>query len=214
PVMNNISARVIARGTPGFSGADLANLINEAALFTARENRRKVTQDDFERAKDKIMMGAERKSMVMTEAEKKLTAYHESGHAIIGLLVPAHDPVHKVTIVPRGGALVVTMFLPEQDRYSHSRQHLLSNICSLYGGRLAEEIIFGKESVTTGASNDIERVTQIARNMVTKWGLSERMGPIVYDQDDNQPFLGRSQATQSNGVSDETAHAIDEEVRS
>jgi len=213
PINDNVQPGIIARGTPGFSGADLANLVNEAALFAARAGKRVVAQNDFEQAKDKIMMGAERRSMVMTEDEKKLTAYHESGHAIIGLSVPSHDPVHKVTIVPRGRALGVTMFLPEEDRYSYSRQHLISQICSLYGGRLAEEIIFGKEAVTTGASNDIERVTEIARNMVTKWGLSERMGPINYDSDDNEPFLGRSMA-QSNGISDETAHAIDEEMRS
>src|SRR5699024_1631636 len=193
-------------------GADLANLVNEAALFAARAGKRVVAQNDFEQAKDKIMMGAERRSMVMTEDEKLLTAYHESGHAIIGLSVPQHDPVHKVTIVPRGRALGVTMFLPEEDRYSYSRQHLISQICSLYG-RLAEEIIFGKEAVTTGASNDIERVTDIARNMVTKWGLSERMGPITYGSDDNEPFLGKSM-TQTGGISDETAHAIDEEIRS
>ncbi|HLQ85173.1 MAG TPA: ATP-dependent zinc metalloprotease FtsH [Salinisphaeraceae bacterium] len=213
PVADDIEPRIIARGSPGFSGADLANLVNEAALFAARANKRVVDQDDFERAKDKIMMGAERHSMVMTEQEKRLTAYHESGHAIIGLSVPQHDPVHKVTIVPRGRALGVTMFLPEEDRYSYSRQHLISQICSLYGGRLAEEIIFGKDAVTTGASNDIERVTEIARNMVTKWGLSERMGPITYGSDDNEPFLGKSM-TQTSGISDETAHAIDEEIRS
>ncbi|GAB3682461.1 ATP-dependent zinc metalloprotease FtsH [Salinisphaera aquimarina] len=213
PIHDNVKASIIARGCPGFSGADLANLVNEAALFAARANKKTVTQEDFERAKDKIMMGAERKSMVMTEDEKRLTAYHEAGHAIIGLTVPQHDPVHKVTIVPRGRALGVTMFLPEEDRYSYSKQRLISQICTLYGGRLAEEIIFGKEAVTTGASNDIERVTEIARNMVTKWGLSDRLGPIAYDTEDSQPFLGRS-ATQSSGISDETAHAIDEEMRS
>ena len=213
PIHDNVKASIIARGCPGFSGADLANLVNEAALFAARANKKLVTHDDFERAKDKIMMGAERKSLVMTEDEKRLTAYHESGHAIIGLSVPQHDPVHKVTIVPRGRALGVTMFLPEEDRYSHSKQSLISMICTLYGGRLAEEIIFGKEAVTTGASNDIERVTEIARNMVTKWGLSDRLGPIAYDTEDSQPFLGAS-ATQSSGISDETTHAIDEEVRS
>ncbi|NNC24487.1 ATP-dependent zinc metalloprotease FtsH [Salinisphaera sp. USBA-960] len=212
PIQNGVNTSILARGTPGFSGADLANLVNEAALFAARADHEKVSQDDFERAKDKILMGAERKSMVMTEDEKKLTAYHESGHAIIGLSVPQHDPVHKVTIVPRGQAMGVTMFLPEEDRYSYSRQRLISQICSLYGGRLAEEIIFGKEAVTTGASNDIERVTEIANNMVTKWGLSERMGPITYHNDDDQPFLGKS-AAQSNTVSDETTHAIDVEVR-
>ncbi|MES1926859.1 ATP-dependent zinc metalloprotease FtsH [Salinisphaera sp. T31B1] len=213
PIHDNVKASIIARGCPGFSGADLANLVNEAALFAARANKKTVTQEDFERAKDKIMMGAERKSMVMTEDEKRLTAYHEAGHAIIGLTVPQHDPVHKVTIVPRGRALGVTMFLPEEDRYSYSKQRLISQICTLYGGRLAEEIIFGKEAVTTGASNDIERVTEIARNMVTKWGLSDRLGPIAYDTEDSQPFLGKS-ASQSNGISDETAHAIDEEIRS
>jgi cell division protease FtsH len=213
PIHDNVKASIIARGCPGFSGADLANLVNEAALFAARADKKLVTHDDFERAKDKIMMGAERKSLVMTEDEKRLTAYHESGHAIIGLSVPQHDPVHKVTIVPRGRALGVTMFLPEEDRYSHSKQSLISMICTLYGGRLAEEIIFGKEAVTTGASNDIERVTEIARNMVTKWGLSDRLGPIAYDTEDSQPFLGAS-ATQSSGISDETTHAIDEEVRS
>ena len=213
PVHDNVKPSVIARGCPGFSGADLANLVNEAALFAARANKKLVVQEDFERAKDKIMMGAERKSMVMTEDEKRLTAYHEAGHAIIGLSVPKHDPVHKVTIVPRGRALGVTMFLPEEDRYSHSKQSLISKICTLYGGRLAEEIIFGKEAVTTGASNDIERVTEIARNMVTKWGLSDRLGPIAYDTEDSQPFLGAS-TTQSSGISDETAHAIDKEVRS
>lgn len=213
PVHDNVQPSILARGTPGFSGADIANLVNEAALFAARSSKRVVTQEDFEQAKDKIMMGAERRSMVMTEDEKRLTAYHESGHAIIGLSVPQHDPVHKVTIVPRGRALGVTMFLPEEDRYSYSKQRLYSQICSLYGGRIAEEIIYGKDAVTTGASNDIERVTEITRNMVTKWGLSDRMGPISYDNDDNEPFLGRSM-TQSNGISDETAHAIDEEVRS
>lgn len=212
PVRDGVNTSILARGTPGFSGADLANLVNEAALFAARADHDKVSQEDFERAKDKIMMGAERKSMVMTQDEKKLTAYHESGHAIIGLLVPQHDPVHKVTIMPRGRALGVTMFLPEEDRYSYSRQRLISQICSLYGGRLAEELIFGKDAVTTGASNDIERVTEIANNMVTKWGLSERMGPITYHNDDDQPFLGKA-AAQSSVVSDETTHAIDVEVR-
>tara|TARA_B100002052_G_scaffold258569_1_gene250595 strand:- start:3843 stop:5807 length:1965 start_codon:yes stop_codon:yes gene_type:complete len=212
PVHERVKPSILARGCPGFSGADLANLVNEAALFAARANRQEVTQDDFERAKDKIMMGAERKSMIMNEEDKRMTAYHEAGHAIIGLTVPQHDPVHKVTIVPRGRALGVTMFLPEEDRYSYSKQRLISQICSLYGGRLAEEIIYGKDMVTTGASNDIERVTEIARNMVTKWGLSDRMGPIAYNTEDSEPFLGRS-AAQSGGVSDETVHAIDEEMR-
>ncbi|MBD3670937.1 MAG: ATP-dependent metalloprotease, partial [Gammaproteobacteria bacterium] len=201
-----------ARGTPGFSGADLANLVNEAALFAARGNQRLVQMDDFERAKDKIMMGAERKSMVMSEDEKKLTAYHEAGHAIVGRLVPEHDPVHKVTIIPRGRALGVTLFLPEEDRYSYSKQRLESQISSLFGGRLAEELIFGSESVTTGASNDIERATEIARNMVTKWGLSEKLGPLTYSEEEDEVFLGRSVAKQKN-VSDETSHIIDEEIR-
>ncbi|MDN5940082.1 MAG: ATP-dependent metalloprotease, partial [Salinisphaera sp.] len=212
PVHDKVVPSIIARGTPGFSGADLANLVNEAALFAARANKRVVDQDDFEHAKDKIMMGAERRSMVMTEDEKRLTAYHESGHAIIGLNVPQHDPVYKVTIVPRGRALGVTMFLPEEDRYSYSKQRLNSQICSLFGGRLAEEIIFGKDCVTTGASNDIERVTDIARNMVTKWGLSERMGPLTYGSEDDEVFLGKS-VTQHKNISDETAHAIDVEIR-
>ena len=212
PIHERVQPSILARGCPGFSGADLANLVNEAALFAARANRQEVTHDDFERAKDKIMMGAERKSMIMNEDDKRMTAYHEAGHAIIGLTVPQHDPVHKVTIVPRGRALGVTMFLPEEDRYSYSKQRLNSQICSLFGGRLAEEIIYGADMVTTGASNDIERVTEIARNMVTKWGLSERMGPIAYNTEDSEPFLGRS-AAQGGGVSDETVHAIDEEMR-
>lgn len=213
PVHDNVKPSIIARGTPGFSGADLANLVNEAALFAARTDKRLVDQDDFEKAKDKIMMGAERRSMVMSEDEKKLTAYHEAGHAIIGLSVPQHDPVHKVTIIPRGRALGVTMFLPDEDRYSYSKQRLNSQICSLFGGRLAEELIFGEDMVTTGASNDIERVTDIARSMVTKWGLSERMGPIVYGSEDDEVFLGKS-VTQHKSISDETAHAIDIEIRS
>jgi cell division protease FtsH len=203
---------VIARGTPGFSGADLANLVNEAALFAARGNKRVVSMDEFERAKDKIMMGAERRSMVMSEKEKLNTAYHEAGHAIVGFLVPEHDPVYKVTIIPRGRALGVTMYLPEEDRYSMSRQRLESSISSLFGGRIAEEMINGVGGVTTGASNDIERATEIARNMVTKWGLSERLGPLTYSEDDGEVFLGRS-VTQHKMVSDDTAHAIDEEVR-
>ncbi len=212
PVADDIDPRVIARGTPGFSGADLANLVNEAALFAARRNKRVVDQQDFEDAKDKIMMGAERKSMVMTEDEKKLTAYHEAGHAIVGLKSPEHDPVHKVTIIPRGRALGVTMFLPEEDRYSYTKQRLNSSIASLFGGRLAEELIFGNERVTTGAQNDIQRATELARNMVTKWGLSDRMGPLSYGEDEGEVFLGH-QVTQHKTVSDETAHAIDEEVR-
>ncbi len=212
PVSDNVKPSVIARGTPGFSGADLANLVNEAALFAARANKRDVDMDDFEKAKDKIMMGAERKSMVMNEEEKKLTAYHEAGHAIVGRLVPAHDPVYKVSIIPRGRALGVTMFLPEGDRYSFSKQRLESQISSLFGGRIAESLIFGSEFVTTGAQNDIERATDIARNMVTKWGLSERLGPLTYSEEDGEVFLGRS-VTRHKNVSDETAHVIDEEIR-
>jgi cell division protease FtsH len=212
PAAENVDAMVIARGTPGFSGADLANLVNEAALFAARGNNKLVTMEHFERAKDKIMMGAERKSMIMKDEEKKLTAYHEAGHAIVGRLVPDHDPVYKVSIIPRGRALGVTMFLPEDDRYSYSRQHLESQISSLFGGRIAEQLIFGDDAVTTGASNDIERATEIARNMVTKWGLSDRMGPLTYSEDDGEVFLGRSM-TNTKTVSDETAHAIDSEIR-
>jgi cell division protease FtsH len=212
PVANDVKADILARGTPGMSGADLANLVNEAALFAARRNARVVEMIDFERAKDKIMMGTERRSLVMSESERKLTAYHESGHAIVGLNVPDHDPVYKVTIIPRGRALGVTMFLPEEDRYSYSKQRLMSQMKSLYGGRLAEEIVFGPAYVTTGASNDIERATDIARNMVTKWGLSDRLGPLTYTEDDGEIFLGRS-VTRHKQVSDVTAHAIDEEVR-
>ena len=212
PLSENVKPSVIARATPGFSGADLANLVNEAALFAARANKRLVEQDDFEKAKDKIMMGAERRSMVMSENEKKLTAYHEAGHAIVGLKVPDHDPVYKVTIIPRGRALGVTMFLPEEDRHSYSKQRLNSQICSLFGGRIAEEIIFGADAVTTGASNDIERATDIARNMVTKWGLSESLGPLSYSEDDGEVFLGKS-VTQHKNMSDETAHSIDREIR-
>jgi len=212
PLAEDVKPQVIARGTPGFSGADLANLVNEAALFAARANRRTVTMEEFERAKDKIMMGAERRSMVMDEQEKRLTAYHEAGHAIVGLSVPEHDPVYKVTIIPRGRALGVTMFLPETDRYSTSKRRLESRITTLFGGRIAEEMIFGPESVTTGASNDIERATEIARNMVTRWGLSDRLGPLTYSEESGEVFLGRS-VTQHKQVSDVTAHAIDEEVR-
>ncbi len=212
PTHKDVDAQVIARGTPGFSGADLANLVNEAALFAARKNKKKVEMSDFEIAKDKIMMGSERRSMVMSEDEKKLTAYHESGHAIIGRIVPDHDPVHKVTIIPRGRALGVTMFLPEDDRYSNTRQRLNSQICTLYGGRLAEEIIFGEEHVTTGAQNDIERATDLARNMVTKWGLSGKLGPLAYSEEDSEVFLGHS-VTRHKTMSDRTARAIDEEIR-
>src|ERR1700678_1878900 len=212
PLAEDVKPQLIARGTPGFSGADLANLVNEAALFAARANKRIVGMEEFERAKDKIMMGAERRSMVMTEDEKKMTAYHEAGHAIVGMTVPEHDPVYKVTIIPRGRALGVTQFLPEQDRYSLSRRRIQSSIATLFGGRIAEELIFGQDAVTTGASNDIERATELARNMVTKWGLSDRLGPLTYTEESGEGFLGR-RVTQHKQVSDETAHAIDEEVR-
>ncbi|NVJ66136.1 MAG: ATP-dependent metallopeptidase FtsH/Yme1/Tma family protein [Gammaproteobacteria bacterium] len=212
PAADDVEAGVIARGTPGFSGADLANLVNEAALFAARENKRTVNMDHFEKAKDKIMMGAERRSMVMTEEEKRNTAYHEAGHAIVGLKVPSHDPVYKVSIIPRGRALGVTMYLPEQDRYSMSKEQLESQLSSLFGGRIAEEILNGPEQVTTGASNDIERATEIARNMVTKWGLSDKLGPLSYAQDEGEVFLGRS-VTQHKNIADDTARAIDEEIR-
>ena len=213
PLDKDVKPSIIARGTPGFSGADLANLVNEAALFAARANERSVNMEKFEKAKDKIMMGAERKSMVMSDDEKKLTAFHEAGHAIVGLLVPSHDPVYKVTIIPRGRALGVTMFLPEEDRYSYSKERLESQISSLFGGRIAESLTFGEDSVTTGASNDIQRATEIARNMVTKWGLSEKLGPLTYSEEEGEVFLGHS-VTQHKMVSDETAHIIDEEVRS
>ncbi|MDE0489893.1 MAG: ATP-dependent zinc metalloprotease FtsH, partial [Gammaproteobacteria bacterium] len=212
PIHDSVSASTLARGTPGFSGADLANLVNEAALLAGRVGNKSVTMEEFEKAKDKILMGTERKSMVMSPEERKLTAYHESGHAIVGLNVPEHDPVHKVTIIPRGRALGVTMFLPEVDRHSHSKQRLTSQITSLFGGRVAEELIFGKDAVTTGASNDIERATAIARNMVTKWGLSSRLGPLTYSEEDGEVFLGRT-VTQHKQVSDATVHAIDKEVR-
>ena len=212
PLDDDVNPSVIARGTPGFSGADLANLINEAALFAARADKRVVSMDQFEKAKDKIMMGAERRSLVMSEQEKLNTAYHEAGHAIVGYCVPDHDPVYKVTIIPRGRSLGVTMYLPEEDKYSTSKEQLESSISTLFGGRLAEEMINGPERVTTGASNDIERATEIARNMVTKWGLSDKLGPLTYSEDDGEVFLGRS-VTQHKQVSDITAHAIDEEVR-
>ncbi len=212
PLGDDVDASLIARGTPGFSGADLANLVNEAALFAARGNKRLVSMSEFERAKDKIMMGAERKSMVMSESEKEMTAYHEAGHAIIGRLVPEHDPVYKVSIIPRGRALGVTMYLPEQDRWSHSKQYLESMISSLYGGRLAEEIIYGSERVTTGASNDIERATELARKMVTQWGMSERLGPMLYAEEDGEVFLGRSMA-KAKHMSDDTARIIDTEIK-
>ena len=213
PADDSVEVKYIARGTPGFSGADLANLVNEAALFAARQNKRLVDMEDLEKAKDKIIMGAERRTMVMSEEEKKMTAYHEAGHAIVGRLVPEHDPVYKVSIMPRGRALGITMFLPESDQYSASKQKLESQISSLYGGRLAEEIIYGTEKVTTGASNDIERATGLARNMVTKWGLSQRLGPLAYSEEEGEVFLGRS-VTQHKSVSEETAHLIDEEIRS
>ncbi|TON01713.1 ATP-dependent metalloprotease [Vibrio parahaemolyticus] len=212
PLAGDVEPSLIARGTPGFSGADLANLVNEAALFAARGNKRNVSMVEFELAKDKIMMGAERRSMVMSEETKESTAYHEAGHAIVGRLVPEHDPVYKVSIIPRGRALGVTMYLPEQDRVSMSRQHLESMISSLYGGRLAEELIYGPEKVSTGASNDIERATDIARKMVTQWGFSEKLGPLLYAEDEGEVFLGRS-VTQTKHMSDDTAKLIDDEVR-
>jgi cell division protease FtsH len=214
PLSEDVEPSKIARGTPGFSGADLANLVNESALFAARANVRTVGMQHFELAKDKIMMGAERKSMVMSEDEKRNTAYHEAGHAIVGRLAPEHDPVYKVSIIPRGRALGVTMFLPEEDRYSHSRRHIISQICSLFGGRIAEEMTLGRDGITTGASNDIERATGIARKMVTQWGLSEKMGPLMYDEANEEVFLGRSAGQQHQGISDETATQIDKEVRS
>ncbi|WOT06001.1 ATP-dependent zinc metalloprotease FtsH [Shewanella youngdeokensis] len=212
PLADGVKASVIARGTPGFSGADLANLVNEAALFAARNSRRVVSMEEFESAKDKIMMGAERRTMVMSEAEKEMTAYHEAGHAIVGCLVPEHDPVHKVTIIPRGRALGVTFFLPEADAISQSRQKLESQISVAYGGRLAEEIIYGGEKVSTGASQDIKYATSIARNMVTQWGFSEKLGPVLYAEDENEVFLGRSMG-KSQHMSDDTARIIDAEVK-
>ena len=212
PLGDDVIAEVIARGTPGFSGADLANLVNEAALCAARTERRLVSMKEFDSAKDKIMMGSERKSMVMSDSEREMTAYHEAGHAIIGRLVPDHDPVYKVSIIPRGRALGVTMYLPEQDRFSHSKQHLESNISSLYGGRVAEDVIYGSDKVSTGASNDIERATNIARKMVTQWGLSEKMGPMLFAEEEGEVFLGRTSA-KSLHMSDETAKAIDEEIK-
>ena len=213
PLAENVEASKIARGTPGFSGADLANLVNESALFAARAGVRTVGMQHFELAKDKIMMGAERRSMVMSEKEKLNTAYHEAGHAIVGRLMPEHDPVYKVSIIPRGRALGVTMFLPEEDRYSLSRRHIVSQITSLFGGRVAEEMTLGKEGITTGASNDIQRATEIARNMVTKWGLSDAMGPLMYDEGGEEVFLGRTAAQPSKAMSDETALSIDREIR-
>ncbi len=212
PLGDNVEAAVIARGTPGFSGADLANLVNEAALYAARGNKRVVSMAEFDAAKDKIMMGAERKTMVMSEQEKEMTAYHEAGHAIVGRMVPEHDPVYKVSIIPRGRALGVTMYLPEQDRVSHSKELLESMISSLYGGRIAEAIIYGEDKVTTGASNDIERATDIARKMVTQWGLSEKLGPLLYAEDQSEMYMGGG-GGRSMSMSDETAKVIDAEVR-
>ncbi|NYT71238.1 ATP-dependent metallopeptidase FtsH/Yme1/Tma family protein [Halomonas sp. QX-2] len=213
PLGDDVKPQLIARGTPGFSGADLANLVNEAALFAARRNKRLVSMEELELAKDKIMMGAERKSMVMTDKEKLNTAYHESGHAIIGLVVPSHDPVYKVTIIPRGRALGVTMFLPEEDRYSLSRQQILGQICSLFGGRIAEEMTLGPNGVTTGASNDIKRATELAHNMVAKWGLSDEMGPIMYDEDESHQFLGGPGQGGGKMKSGDTTTRLDKEVR-
>ncbi|WP_286294125.1 ATP-dependent zinc metalloprotease FtsH [Methylomarinovum tepidoasis] len=212
PTADDVDPKVIARGTPGFSGADLANLVNEASLFAARANKKLVDMGDLEKAKDKILMGVERRSMVMSDEEKRMTAYHEAGHAIVGLNVPEHDPVYKVSIMPRGRALGITMFLPERDQYSASKRKLESQISSLFGGRIAEALIFGPEAITTGASNDIERATDIARNMVTKWGLSEKLGPLAYAEEEGEVFLGRS-VTQHKSMSEATARMIDEEIR-
>lgn len=212
PLASDINLSVIARSTPGFSGADLANLVNEAALFAARHKKRVVSMIAFEKAKDKILMGAERKSMVMTENQKESTAYHEAGHAIVGRIVPEHDPIHKVTIIPRGRALGITFFLPKEDEISTSRQKLESQISTLYGGRIAEEIIYGSEKVSTGASNDIKIATTLARNMVTQWGFSEKLGPLLYAEEEDEIFLGRSVA-KSKHISDETAYIIDQEVK-
>ena len=213
PAAEDVDPSIIARGTPGFCGADLENVVNEAALFAARSGKANVEMEDFEKAKDKIMMGTERKSMIMSEKEKRNTAYHEAGHAIVGRSVPEYDELYKITIVPRGRALGVTMFLPEEDRHSLSRRSLVSQICTLFGGRVAEEMINGKDGITTGAANDIERASQLARSMVTKWGFSERMGPLLYDEDDGEVFLGMSAASQPKPVSSRTAREIDEEVR-
>ena len=212
PVADDVDAMTLARGTPGYSGADLANLVNEAALFAARSNKRTVSMLEFEKAKDKINMGPERRTMIMTDKQKESTAYHEAGHAIVGYLVPEHDPVHKVTIIPRGRALGVTFFLPEGDQISISQKQLESKLSTLYAGRLAEDLIYGEENISTGASNDIKVATNIARNMVTQWGFSDKLGPILYTEDEGEVFLGRSMA-KAKHMSDETAHAIDEEVR-
>jgi len=213
-ISDDVKPDLIARGTPGFSGADLANLVNEAALMAAKDNKTKVAMSDFERAKDKILMGTERRTLAMTDDERRLTAYHEAGHAIVGRLVPEHDPVYKVTIIPRGRALGVTMYLPERDQVSYSRQKLESLLSSIYGGRVAEELIFGKERVTTGASNDIQKATEIAHNMVTKWGLCDRLGPMMYGEDNDQPFLGHSMGMRkSNVIANATAEIIDQEIK-
>ena len=212
PVADDVDAMTLARGTPGYSGADLANLVNEAALFAARSNKRTVSMLEFEKAKDKINMGPERRTMIMTDKQKESTAFHEAGHAIVGYLVPEHDPVHKVTIIPRGRALGVTFFLPEGDQISISQKQLESKLSTLYAGRLAEDLIYGEENISTGASNDIKVATNIARNMVTQWGFSDKLGPILYTEDEGEVFLGRSMA-KAKHMSDETAHAIDEEVR-
>lgn len=213
PLDDDVNPAVIARGTPGFSGADLANLVNEAALYSARTNRRLVSMEEFDKAKDKIMMGAERKSMVMTEKDKAMTAYHEAGHAILGRLLPDHDPVYKVSIIPRGRALGVTMFLPEEDKLSYSRRYLLSRITSAYGGRIAEEMFYGADGVSTGASNDIQQATKMARNMVTKWGLSEKAGPVLYSEEEGDPFMGQGGGGAGMKVSGETAKLLDAEIR-
>lgn len=214
PLADDVNPAIIARGTPGFSGADLANLVNEAALFAARTDRRLVGMEEFDKAKDKIMMGAERKSMVMTEKDKIMTAYHEAGHAILGRLLPGHDPVYKVSIIPRGRALGVTMFLPEEDRVSYSKRYLLSRITSAYGGRIAEEMFYGADGVSTGASNDIQQATKMARNMVTKWGLSDKAGPVLYSEEEGEIFLGKGNAGGGNmNVSGETAKLLDAEIR-
>jgi cell division protease FtsH len=213
PINEDVEPSYIARGTPGFSGADLANLVNEAALFAARQKRRTVEMEQFEQAKDKIMMGSERKSMVMSEKEKRNTAFHEAGHCIVGRLAPHHDPVYKVSIIPRGRALGVTMFLPEEDRYSMSKEMILSQICALFGGRVAEEMTLGENGITTGASNDIQHATKMARSMVTRWGLSTKLGPLMYEEEEEEVFLGMSAGSKRGAVSGDTAKAIDDEVR-
>ena len=214
PLGEDVDPSLIARGTPGFSGADLANLVNEAALYAARSGKKLVGMEQMDFAKDKVMMGTERRSMVISEEDKLKTAYHEAGHAIVGRLLEEHDPIYKVTVIPRGRALGLTVFLPEEDKYSHSLQSLLDRICGLYGGRIAEEIVYGEKGITTGASNDIERATELARNMVTKWGLSKELGPIRYGDETDEPFLGRSVGTAKQDISDETASKIDKEAKS